>query len=291
MNQAVIGSFIALAACFLVPGRALAITEYCPAAVSSLTPIGVKTGPATMYSFFLNAEGKRSVNATIDIDTNAGWFSMTVPTVDLTLHTYNESFGAVDFQRANFESDLLYVRFAQPVSVVAAFVSQATATADGAFGWEQKGPQHCQAPAGLEASLTTKIKNGPDLLARVKNPRKLDSAPTAGSVVLAASGIAAPGSLDCKDPFSDANVTTQVPPDLDTYKSYQLPNGFYSTIVKVAISADGSVDDAWIYTPSGVAAFDAATLAAGKASKYSGGTSFCVPSPGIYILRADFSSR
>jgi hypothetical protein len=69
-------------------GRALAITEYCPATVSQFTAIGAKMGMATLYSLYLRGEGKRSVDATVVVDTSGGWYSVALPTVDLTARKY-----------------------------------------------------------------------------------------------------------------------------------------------------------------------------------------------------------
>ncbi len=59
--------------------------------------------------------------------------------------------------------------------------------------------------------------------------------------------------------------------------------------IKVAISATGKLDDAWIFYPSGYAALDAAALKAARASTYKPAFWQCQATPGIFLFLAEFN--
>jgi TonB family protein len=94
--------------------------------------------------------------------------------------------------------------------------------------------------------------------------------------------------MNCAVPFADAFVSHAENPDYPV----QLRNAGVPasvTVVEVGVSATGTIDDAWIYVPSGYAQFDGAALLSAKNSTYHPARSFCQDVPGQYLFRAEFS--
>jgi hypothetical protein len=277
------GKFVIVCALFVfVCGtRALAAAEFCPAIVGALHPIDGTT-VASLYAFALDAQGPRSVRATIAIETNAGWFTANVGQTELTKRTYQIDDGYARFSRDAYESAAQFVRFPQPVAIREAFVLNAQTSGDETFGWDAKGDVTCQAPPRFEQfspSVTARI-------VRVANPRTdLDSQPTPGTPMLVAKPASVPGRTDCQNPFVAVGVVKAAPPAFPP--GYGV-TGTFVTLIAVAINSNGTVNDAWVYAPSGAALLDAAALKAAQRSTYHGGTSFCEPAPGTYLFRAEF---
>jgi len=275
-------------ACVLALGaacgaRALALTEYCPASAGVFTALG--GGHAdTLYSYDLLAEGARSVQGTVLVDTSSGWFKVEFPSTALTEWKFHYQGEYVTFSRSAYESAPLYVRFPTPVTIISFFVSDARSDGDQNFGWDEKGDVACSPPAGLE----TVQKFPPMPLPKVLNPRTDLAAPPAPDASIAiASPTTVPGSESCSQPFTAATVTKAAALSYPAEEQFRSVSAI--AVVKVAVNGNGTLDDAWIYYPSGSRWFDQAAIDSARSSKYKGGTAFCEPANGLYLFRATFT--
>jgi TonB family protein len=265
-------------------GRAAAIAEFCPAEIQPPHALEPTTGRSALYAYSLHAEGPRSVAGSIMFDTSMGWFTAGFTATSLTARTYNMEDEYVAFTRTTFESDALYVRFPQPVTLKAAYVSSATTSGDRLFGWDAKGTVECPPRAGFEAlSTATPRPRGLKTL----NPRTdLDATPPPTASIAVAALTSAPGSTDCEVPFANASVVSTASLEYPPIEAQQRVSG--AVWVEVAVNGDGSLADAWIFAPSGSRDFDAAALRSAKLSKYRGGRVFCRPAGGDYLFYAVF---
>jgi TonB family protein len=277
---------LVLHACFfaLAHGRALAVTEYCPARVSPFHPLD-GTGHATLFSYDLGAESARSVTGTLFVHTEDGWYAVRFPPTLLVQHTYDYQNPYAAFSRVTYESAPLYVRFPRPVALKGVFVGDARATGDQVLGWDSSGDVICSPPAGIEA------KPDPSALPdrqRLMNPRTdLDALPSADATIAVASATSSPVSSDCAEPSKNASVTE--PASLE-YPEFERRRGASAVVdVEVAINASGTLDGAWIFAPSGSKWFNEAALRSARMSKYTGGTAYCRPANAIYIFQAVFT--
>ncbi|MGB6987115.1 MAG: TonB family protein [Candidatus Aquilonibacter sp.] len=262
--------------------RALALAEFCPAEIEAPHQLDAKTGPSALFSYALRAEGPRSVAGSVLFNTSMGWFEVEFPATPLTAHAYQMQDEFVTFTRNTFESDPLYVRFPQPVTIKGVFVASATSSGDQVFGWDAKGTVQCAPRAGFGTPPSTRPKTS---LVKTLNPRTdLDVMPGSNAVSAVAAITSAPGSTDCDVPFANASVEAASP-------EYPLvaENRAASVWVEVAVNADGTLADAWIYAPSGSRDFDAAALRAARLSKFKGGRVFCQPAGGDYLFHAVFN--
>jgi TonB family protein len=263
-------------------GRAQAITEYCPAEVGMFHAVDHDDASLSLYAFTLSAESARSVGGTVLVDSNGGWFVVQFPPAQLTAHTYNYASNYVRFTRTEYESEPIYVRFPLAVKVENAYLAQARSTGDQLFGWDARGDVSC---VGIDSMVTDTpwIKSRLQIL----NPRiDLDAQPPAGATVANASATSAPNPA-CTQPTAESTITKAASPVFPPQDQGRTTSA--SVYIKVAISAAGKVDDAWVYYPSGSKSLDAAALAAAKASTYQARVWRCQPVPGIYLFIAEFN--
>ena len=270
-------------------GVARAITEYCPARVSALHAIGVADAATAskLFSYRLEAEGPRQVSADVVVDTTRGWFTVKAPVTSLSVYEQRLRSPSVVFRHNAYLSPPLYIRFAQALTVVDAYVSDAVASDDPAFGWSAKGKVQCDPPAGFFVPVVPeRLPTSPELLDAPD-----DSAVAVPSTVAAAQAvsISAPGSIDCASPFSAVKVTMPMQPEFPREMADDARAKSGTTIVRVAVDAQGHVDDAWTFAPSGFELYDDATVRAARQSKYKPGTAFCKSAPGFFFYRADFA--
>jgi hypothetical protein len=273
------------AALFAWPAaHAQAIAEFCPANVF-IKPVGVKPDdPAALYGFEIIAEGPRTVKTVVALDTNAGWFTVDVPSAALREKNRRYKGPSADFIRRDWVSDVMYVRFARPVVVAHSWVAVAKSSGD-TMGWAEKGNVACPPYAAGNPSI--KLPPANPALAFVTNDEDhVDAPPSGNALILPAVTSAALEKSDCSDPFENATITRQVSPD---YPEVMRPTGVTATTaIEVAINPDGSLADAWIWGPSGYRPFDESSLAAARLSIYKAGRAYCQPAPGFYFFKVTF---
>ena len=268
------------AMCMLCSSRASALTEFCPARVLAMAPIGAADATGQLYSYALTALGPRSVSGTVIFKTSEGWFQAQFPMTPLQEYSRTYEGKSATFKRTTYESPLLYVHVAPGVVMQAAFVSEARTSGDTTFGWDAHGDVTCQAPPDFETASAS-AKEMP----RERETRAYNTPPDADTPIEVPTITSAPGLLDCAQPFRSVAATRPVIPTLPGWQMSQI--NFVAVDIAVAVGADGAIQDAWIENPSGFDAYDKEALRAARLSKYRGGTSFCEPAPGMFIFHAE----
>lgn len=277
----------------VMPERALAVTEYCPATVE-MTPVGAASpspvataSPTSEYRFDLHAESARSVSGTIVAHTSDGWYSFDVNAVALIERQQHWQDQFAMFKRQGFASDTFYVDFPHAVDVASAFFSAAETSGESVFKWDAKGRVPCS--GGVDRLDTVIVA-----LPRKRNVspvHMLDESPEPAISSLphfkAAALSSPPFPINCEKPFMQAGAIEAVAP---TFPEVERFGSFYEavTVVQVAVNAGGTLDDAWIFAPSGSGFFDAAAVRAAKESRYSPMVSFCQNVPSTYLYKAVF---
>lgn len=285
---------------------AFAMVEFCPASLSyervgsATTLIRQQsridqTGKATnqtssLYGFELYAMGPRTITqAKLAFDTGGGWYTVDVSAVTLVEKDRHYSAPWVSFVRRDYVSPVYYVRFPQSVSVAHAYVYVASAQNDGPFGWQARGVVQCDPYA-----MASQAQIGKMLSLRLKSPYRLDpkddddlsAPPSPQSLVISASLSQPLETGSCPDAFKVATVKTQTQPRFPD--TVMRPANRISTAVEVAIEADGTLADAWVWGPSSFPVFDDEAVRAAKASTYTGSAAYCRPVPGFYFFRVTF---
>ncbi len=272
------------------PHRAQAMIEFCPA-VLHRAPVGTADpkGPlpaAALYGFDLSALGARSLDrATLAFDTTAGWFTAKVPAVAFGEKLRHYTSVTVRFVRRDWVSPIMYVRFPVALKISHAWVFDAQVHGDGPFGWEAKGDVTCSPPSTAETRAgRNDIRLDPKLDPKDEDALWLPPGPA--SIVLDAQSAKALETTSCSDPFRPATAVYAAQPAYPDELTAQAPSGV--TLVELAINRDGSRADAWIWAPSGYAAFDEAALNAAKASRFENARSYCTDVPGQYLFKVTF---
>jgi TonB family protein len=273
----------AVAGFLVAAARADAAIEYCPARAqvravgAGISQQGVLI-PESTYSVVLSAQSARTVSGTLAMHTADGWYSAAFSNVRLSPYTeeWQDSFTA--FSRSAFLSNVLYVRFAEPVVLISSFVHDA----QNFVCPEQR--EDTMLSLDTTRSYSTKTNMG-DM--RWSNPLPADTAPPPpGTPTLSPTPTGAPGPTDCATPFADGAVARPAIP--------RFPSPAYGfsgeTVVQVAIAASGRLDDAWVWAPSGSKMFDAAAVNAAKLADYLPARSFCEDVPSLYLFRVEFRS-
>lgn len=282
MRRSSFGIALALALIALLHGRAMAITEYCPAVIT-VAPVGT-SAQASVYGFELSALSPRTVSADVAFDTSAGWFSAHVPESQLseTSHYYAAPWGA--FVRDLAVSPVMYVQFPKPVAVAHAFVTHASAQGD-AFGWHNRGPVSCP-PPGVPDPLAPQTP--PNVHLVLQNPDSLSTPPTPESLIVQAK--ATPPLLSatsCAHPFAPVSILTQAKAAYP--KSAAALDATGTAMVAVAVDTDGSVTDEWIESSSLYPQLDKSALAAAAASTYKPARAYCRNVQGIIEFPVTFN--
>ena len=270
---------VAVAAAFFAwsGADARATAEFCPARLTMRPIDGDAATGSRMFGFDLSAQGPRTVTAMLAFDTDAGWFTAAVPPVAIGEKDRHYTSPWADFMRRDFVSAKMYLQFPAAVKVRRAWVYAAQA-ADDDFGWTAQGQVKCSASAAI--AVPPNVTEPPPTL-DPKDSDRLNDPPPANAKPLIAVKSAALGRTNCGQPFSDAAVTTQTSPDYPRVLSVHAPGGAAggTSIIQVAINADGTLSDAWIWGTSGFSALDNAALDAAKHSGYRSAIAYCEPVP------------
>ncbi len=263
---------------------ALAYAEFCPARLNIQKVDPASDGSAQVYGFELEAYGPRTVLASLAFDTAAGWFTADLPRVDLTEKDRTYYGPWTSFVRREWASPVMYLRFPSSVRLESSWVNTAQSQGD-SFGWQSQGLFQClppppghtrQAPPGRPMQMFT--THALDVL---------HAPPAADAVIIAPKASKPLEKTDCAQPSSDATVLNQARPQYPQ-SARGLSTGTRTVDVTVAITADGTLADAWVSGPSGVAAFDDAALSAAKGSTYKNAVAYCQNVPSTYLFKVTF---
>lgn len=265
---------------------ALAVTEFCPAQLN-YEAVGEPAGPTQLYSFVLEAYGPRTVVARLGFHTGEGWYTLALPNVALTEKDVKYYTPASSFIEKLWVSPTMYADFASPVTVKSAWVRTAESQGD-SFGWDSKGVVDC--PPGTQEIPSQQIasRRPPWLITHDFEFLKL--APASGEPVLNPQSAAPFEKTDCPSPFQDPTVTYQAQPNYPS-SARALNLGTSTVNVVVAVRADGSLADAWIFGSSGVPQLDNSALDAARKSEYRGAVAFCQAVPGYYYFRVTYNPQ
>ncbi len=265
-------------------GLASAQVEYCPASIGEASPVGAAChcGPGALWGYTLNAIGARTVAGAIEAQTSAGWFIFPFAEAELAEHTIEYHARYVTFSDQEYYSAPLYVRFPQAVTITRWWVDHASVSGDAGSRWDEQGAVHCQPRAGL-GSPTTKPTSRHDAHVLTPMPDVAATPPAGQAIATAAVVSPPPGWTACAKPFTNARAVFR--------EQLQFPAGprfATEVVVRVAIAATGTLDDAWVVVPSGFPAYDREALRVVRAGRYAGGTALCEPAPGTYLYVLQF---
>jgi TonB family protein len=270
----------ALATAALCTSRAEAAAEFCPALL--IGPRAAAAGQDPEWHYHLRALSPRTVEGTIIADTDAGWFTWKQQPVQLTRTTYTVT--TRDYKTKYFvaESPELTVRFPQAVAVGHAWVETAATHGEQFFDWDARGQVICAPPdfAGLDPA-------GPNVTQHTPEANDPTPAPAPATATATASSAPFPTTA-CAHPFVAATVTDPARPDFPYSVREEGLTGRATSIIYVAVSPNGEVADAWLFSSSGYRALDQSALRAARQSKYAAPLSYCRPVGGTYLFRADF---
>jgi TonB family protein len=254
--------------------QAQAMLEFCPATLH-VQAVGADrnddAAPAEVYGFDLSALVPRSVSATLAFDTSAGWYTADVPTVSLAEKDRHYTLRGVRFVHRDFVSPVMYLRFPQAVKLNHSWVYRS-------------GDATCPPPAavgkGQNAHGKSALKMDP------ADEDRLSNAPPADAPILSVKSSTPLEIAACDEPFRFATATNPVAPRFPDMA--RMMGAYGTSVVNVAIDAEGSVADAWIFASSGNNYLDKAAMDAAKATTYEAGRSYCRPVPGSYRFIINF---
>ncbi len=263
-------------------GHAIAITEYCPAEIGAERALGSGgNGPASLWSYTIEARGPRTVVGTIAVQADDGWYTFQFPTTVLTEADVKYDAPWATITRREFESSVLYVEFPHPIAIQLSWVSSVLVSNDVGFPWDTRHIIGCDLMPDVQPQLSgmfsfARLTPGPDLT-RMPGPHDV--------IVHAVPTSAPAGFSACAQPFQGARATSladvQFPPGLQITINVE-------AVVTVAVNANGALDDAWLDFPTGIPALDAEALRVARASTYASGVSLCHHAPGLYYYIVDF---
>jgi hypothetical protein len=279
-----------IAAFFVVAGaKARAESEFCPAQVGAWHSFGASN--EGLRAFYIGAGSTRTVSGDVIVQGENGWYTFAFANVQVLPDLAHYQNDAVRFDRNEYHSKPLYLQLPAGEKVLRWWVTDAAATGDAVFNWDAKGAVKCAPQGQVEIVDGAASGKGAALhytsdVTRTNPLHDLEQLPAAGDAVLVATATDAPAGLTgCKDPFKAAYVTYAFRP--------HWPEGLkigaeITTKIAVAVNADGSIADAWVYQPTGFPEADNEALRSARFSKYHAGTALCQPAPGTYLFSATF---
>jgi hypothetical protein len=255
-------------------GKGIAATEFCPAAVDLVSPVGERTGnPALTYVYELRAMTPRAVSAAIIADTDTGWYTWSVSGVELKRTVLPLDEAISNASSLVTASPPLGVTFSQPVAVRHAWILAALTKGEEILGWDKHGTVPCDVPEFESTSIN------------LANPRSVVSPsplPSPQGPMPIAAADSPPFAIEkCETPFVEAKRTAIVWPG-DVKDFPDVTHGpFAPAIVFIALDGNGRVLDAWLRESTGYAPEDLAALRSARMSTYSGAISYCRHVPGV----------
>lgn len=294
MNKRVmIGAVLGVTFFLFAHRPASAMVEFCPAslqyqAVTSGTPAAQQQSQpdAALYGFELKALAARTLSsARLVFDTSGGWYTVDLAGVAMTPKDRHYNGPLQSYVVRDYASPVMYVRFPSAVGVAHAWVYSA-APANGAPVTCDPPPAPSPEQLGRSKAFRRRLRNsGPAL--DPKDDDHLSAAPSSTSRILAAAPTKPLETVDCAEPFRDADVVTQAQARFpDAAKPFV--SGPVVSIAALAIDADGSTADSELWASSGFHVLDEEALRVAQQSTYSGARSYCRPVPSHYFFRVTF---
>jgi hypothetical protein len=262
-------------------GTARAEAEFCPARIDRMYPF--EAAHDGLRSFEVAAESERIVSGNVIVQGEKNWYTFQFINANVLKNVGHFKSSTVKFDRTTYDSKPLYIQFPPGERLLRWWVVDAATSGEKVFGWDARGDVQCSPEPGGDPSYAPSL----DSLALLLNrDTSIEMPPGAGDVILAPEHIAEPqGMTACAKPFVPASVTHAVSP---TYPTDLDLDGTVVSEVKIAVTADGKIADAWVYQPTGFPQLDIAAINAAKNSAYRGGIALCKPSPGYYIFTVTY---
>lgn len=265
--------------CLAGAQKAQAAVEFCPATVAGSSG----PGGAQIYAYRLQAEGTRSVTGEVAIQTDAGWYAAAFKDVALANHASRYDTDEGTYRLTQAVSPLLYVRFPKPVRVTGLWVRRASATGDREFGWDARGTIAC-APQVYRPAGESAPSAGADRL-HDEDRLPYDAAPSPKDAVATANPIPPEAPAACAVPFVDAWTSDVAAP----HYPHSIGTVGAVVMIRVAISSEGHLLDAWVAGNSGLSSFEPYALAAAQQTTYHNAVAYCRPVPSVYSFRVEFT--
>jgi hypothetical protein len=275
---------------FLAGGRALAVTEFCPARVAGWTPA---TGAATTYTYELTAFTPRSVDAMVVADTDQGWFGWHLKGIQLQRASYVDKHDEVVQVQSLVRSPRLTVQFPFPAVVSHVFVTSAQTTGEPVLGWDKLGNVPCTPDLGIYGADLSRDDTEPAPLPSGAPPTPPPPTPPPPIQV---EPVDAPFEMAaCPQPFEPSAIDEQASPNaLRPLGSSGLLGQLVdqaSADVFVVLDGNGKVLDQWLFSSSGYPRLDANAMAAARTSTYNGAIAYCKPVKSLFIFRIKFNNQ
>jgi hypothetical protein len=277
---------LALALCAFVSlgialcGTARAEAEFCPARIDRMYPF--EAPHDGLRSFEVSAESERIVSGNVIVQGEKNWYTFQFVNVNVLKNVMQFKSSTVKFDRALYYSQPLYIQLPAGERLQRWWVVDAATSGEKTFGWDARGDVACSPQPGGD----TKVPPVTPVATALNPDTSLEVPPGAGDAILAPKRIEEPqGMTACATPFVAATVTRAVTP---AYPADLYLDATVVSQVKIAITADGKIADAWIYVPTGFPQLDIAAMDAAKNSTYRGGVALCKPSPGYYLFTVTY---
>lgn len=269
------------------PARALG--AFCPAQVSIEAQndrSGDQYVPRSQnYGLELVADSPRSMQtATVIFDTDAGWFSVTLPPSSFApkVRSYEDVFPS--YERHQWVSPIVHIGFAAPVQISRAWIGSAVVSSD-TEGWTKLGQIACPPPASEKLQSAGYAKRS-EMRPAQWEPLWMPAEP--GEATLLPAKMAPLYSSSCPHPFAAATAQHVVPPDYPSSIA-QMQGATLTSVLVLSLGPDGKLVDDTVWKSTGLRQFDEAAMKAANAATYSAAVSYCRPVPAEYLFVTTFS--
>lgn len=276
---------LSAAADTIVPARVLN-GEFCPARMGHW-----KLHPGGVVAFNLTAHQTRLVSASLEMQTDRGWYTFDVPATALLARKEHWHTNEVSWTSTDIVSAPLYLRLPEGSSkLLRAWVTSAQVLT-ASDPWYAVGQVACLPFAGAVGDLMPQVAHkphkDPDPM-RLENPNhSLELAMPSDAAVIVAQPTQAP-TYSCVHPFEHAR-TIRVG-GVRVWPPLTLSAAVVSLIhVTIMPSGLGNVVSKRVYLPTGSRALDRDALDAVARSTFVPATVFCKPAPGQYLFKVIFA--
>jgi TonB family protein len=271
-TKAVILLFALLSVALISAFGTARASDDCPANIGHFIP----TSP-TRYAFDIESEKAGTLQGTIAVQTEGGWFRIPFPAVVLKSTTWHDrdSTGQM-VPWGIFASPIMLAAFPTPVRIENYWV-EIIEPKGGTPDSDSKGQYHC------EPGTLGRIAPGSSFVEQ----RQFSQADAGSSTAIAAQPVPPIERTDCLEPMREAVVVTKASPEISPLiRKAGMP---LTTEVEILVGPNGSVEKATVRKSSGSAVFDDAAVTAANETKASPKLVYCKPAFGLYVITETFT--
>lgn len=261
--------------------------EACPARVD-----GMKLHAGGIVAFDLAARRSRLLSASMEMQTDAGWFTFNIPATQLLVSAEHWHTNNVDWTANRIASAPLYVQLPAGSAKVRYLWLTRAHVLTPSDPWYSAGPVTCapyanaiaRTPVVAEVSIgkTSDI----DRMILLNPDRSLDAAVPRGAPILAAESTPAM-TYSCAHPFENATATHLPAP---VYPEFA-PIVHTVSAIAITVLPSGAVGATRVFRPTGNSAFDKAALDEVAGSTFAPAVAFCEPAWGRYLFEINFQGH